>query len=174
MEQPYILTERLILRGFIAGDARDVQRLAGNINVAKMTLNVPHPYENGMAEEWIESHQEKTESGTQLSYAIESLQLGVLLGAIGLIEIEPTQANMGYWVGEQYWGKGYCTEAGVALIDHAFTVLSLKRVYALHLSINPASGRVMQKMGMKHYKTEQRTDRFGKPASMEFYEIECT
>ena len=45
MEQPYILTERLILRGFIASDARDVQRLAGNINVAKMTLSVPHPYD---------------------------------------------------------------------------------------------------------------------------------
>ena len=95
MEQPYILTARLILRSFTASDARDVQRLAGNINVAKMTLNVPHPYENGMAEEWIESHKEKAESGTQLNYAIESLQLGVLLGAISLIEIEPKQTNMG-------------------------------------------------------------------------------
>ena len=127
-----------------------------------------------MAEEWIESHKEKTEAGVQLSYAIESLQLGVLLGVISLIELEPMQANMGYWIGEQYWGKGYCTEAGVALINHAFTVLSLKRVYAQHLSINPASGRVMQKMGMKHYNTEQKVDRYGKPASMEYYEIECT
>ena len=99
----------------------------------------------------------------------------MLLGAISLIEIEPKQANMGYWIGEQYWDKGYCTEAGAALIDHAFSVLSLKRVYALHLFTNPASGRVMQKMCMKHYNTEQRTDRFGKPASMEFYEIvKCT
>jgi len=120
MNQPNLLTERLVLRSFTIKDARDVQRLAGNINVAKMTLNIPHPYENGMAEEWINSHKEKSESGTQLSYAIESLNLGVLLGAISLTHIEPSQANMGYWVGEQYWGKGYCTEAGVALISHAF------------------------------------------------------
>ena len=174
MNQPDLLTERLILRSFTTADARDVQRLAGNINVAKMTLNIPHPYENGMAEEWINSHKEKTQSGSQLSYAIVSLNLGVLLGAISLTHMEPTQANMGYWVGEQYWGKGYCTEAGVALVNHAFSALSLKRVYALHLSSNPASGKVMQKIGMRYYATEERPDRFGKPASMEFYEIECT
>lgn len=174
MNQPNILTERLILRSFITDDARDVQRLAGNLNVAKMTLNIPHPYENGMAEEWINSHKEKPQSGSQLSYAIVSLNLGVLLGAISLTHMERMQANIGYWVGEQYWGKGYCTEAGIALINHAFTALSLKRVYALHLSSNPASGRVMQKMGMKHYNTEKRPDRYGKPATMGFYEIECT
>ena len=174
MNQPNILTERLILRSFTLGDARDVQRLAGNLNVAKMTLNIPHPYENGMAEDWINSHMEKTGSGVQLSYAIESLQLGVLMGAISLTHMETTQANLGYWVGEQYWGKGYCTEAGKALICHAFDALSLKRVYALHLTSNPASGRVMEKIGMTHYATEERQDRCGKPASMEFYEIECT
>jgi len=174
MNQPNILTERLILRTFGLSDARDVQRLAGNINVAKMTLNVPHPYENDMAEEWINSHKEKTDSGIQITYAIESLQLGVLIGAISLTHIEAKQANLGYWVGEQYWGKGYCTEAGKALIDHAFDELLLNRVYALHLTSNPASGRVMQKIGMTHYATEERQDRLGRPASMELYEIECT
>jgi len=174
MKQPDLLTKRLILRSFTVDDARDVQRLAGNFNVAKMTLNIPHPYENGMAEEWISSHKDKSELGVELNYAIVSLKLGILLGAISLIHIESTQSSMGYWIGEEYWSKGYCTEAGIALIDHAFITLSLKRIYALHLSSNPASGKVMEKMGMKHYNTEIRADRFNKPASVEFYEIEST
>ncbi len=174
MKQPNLLTKRLILRSFTLDDAHDIQRLAGNLNVAKMTLNVPHPYENGMAEEWISSHKEKSELGVELNYAIVSLKLGTLLGAISLIHIESTQSSMGYWLGEQYWSKGYCTEAGIALINHAFIALSLKRIYALHLSDNPASGKVMQKLGMKHYATETRADRFGKAASVEFYEIDST
>ena len=59
MEQPEIETERLILRRFTSSDAGIVKELAENYNVAKTTLNVPHPYDEGMAELWIESHPEK-------------------------------------------------------------------------------------------------------------------
>ncbi len=171
MNQPDLKTDRLVLRGFTLNDAKDVQRMAGNINVAKMTLNIPHPYRDGMAEEWINSHPVKLKAGTQLSYAITSSETGVLFGAISLTHIEKTQANLGYWIGEPYWGNGYCPEAGIRLVNFAFDELNLERVYALHLTSNPASGRVMKKMGMKHHSTEQRPDRNGDPASMEFYTI---
>jgi [ribosomal protein S5]-alanine N-acetyltransferase len=57
---------------------------------------------------------------------------------------------MGYWIGVPYWGRGYCTEAAGALLAHAFGPLGLHRVHATHLTRNPASGRVMQKLGMRH------------------------
>lgn len=171
MNQPDLQSKRLFLRSFILTDARNVQRMAGNINVAKMTLNIPHPYNDGMAEEWIESHSEKLEAGIQLSYAITSLDTGLLFGAISLTHIKETQANLGYWIGEPHWGNGFCTEAGVEVVRYALNELKLQRVYANHLTSNSASGRVMQKMGMKHHSSNIASDRYGKPASVEIYTI---
>ena len=56
---------------------------------------------------------------------------------------------MGYWIGLPYWNNGYCTEAARAVVDFAFTDLGLHRIFAHHLVRNPASGRVMQKIGMR-------------------------
>lgn len=67
---PYIETERLILRPFNLEDAKKVQGLAGDIEIAKTTLHIPHPYEDGMAEEWISRHVEEYERGISLTLAI--------------------------------------------------------------------------------------------------------
>ncbi len=171
MKQPDIKTERLILRPFSLNDAAAVQQMAGNYNIAKMTLNVPHPYLPGMAEEWINTHPQNWETRTAVSYVITSKQTKELIGAIGLVSIENGEASMGYWIGETFWGNGYCSEAGAGLVQYGFLSLGLSRVYAEHLSKNPASGRVMQNIGMKHYKTENKPDRNGEIVSMEFYEI---
>ena len=162
------------LRPFSIKDADLVQEMAGNFNVAKMTMNVPHPYLPGKAEQWINDHPLKWESRTGASYAITSKQTKELFGAIGLVSIENGQASIGYWIGEPFWGNGYCSEAGAGLVQYGFSSLGLDRVYAEHLSINPASGRVMQNIGMKHYKTEKKPDRDGKSVRMELYEIERT
>jgi len=174
MNQPDIRRERLILRAFNLEDCGAVQEMAGNFNVAKMTLNVPHPYLPGMAEEWIKTHPQNWKAKTGVSYAIASIGKNKLFGTIGFDSIENGQASMGYWVGEQYWGNGYCSEAGAALVQYGFTSLGLSRVYAEHLSINPASGKVMQNIGMQHYKTENKPDRDGESVSTEFYEIQRT
>jgi ribosomal-protein-alanine N-acetyltransferase len=148
-QRPTLFTERLVLRPFTLADAPDVQRLAGAREVAEMTANIPHPYEDGMAEEWISTHQERFERGEALTLAITRRSDGALVGAIGLVmRAQDARAELGYWIGVPYWGQGYCTEAARALVEYAFEHLGLHRIHATHLKRNPASGRVMQKIGM--------------------------
>ena len=119
--QPVLETERLLLRPFQLSDAKEVQRLAGDKDIASTTLNIPHPYEDGMAEGWIGTHKGLFEEGKGVVYAITSRDDGRLIGAISLMNIVKNhQAEMGYWIGVPYWGKGYCTEAGKALLRYGF------------------------------------------------------
>jgi [ribosomal protein S5]-alanine N-acetyltransferase len=147
--QPVLTTERLVLRPFVWEDAAAVQRLAGAREVADTTLNIPHPYEDGMAEQWIESHAAAFAAGRLVSYAVTDQPSGGLLGTVSL-HLEPTHARgeLGYWFGVPFWGKGYATEAARALVDFGFAHLQLHRIQARHFVRNPASGRVMQKLGM--------------------------
>ena len=71
---------------------------------------------------------------------------------------------MGYWVGAPYWGRGYCTEAARAILRYGFEELGLHRIHAQHFARNPASGRVMQKIGMvyegRQHEHVRKWDRF--------------
>jgi len=148
--QPTLQTERLLLRPFTLVDAAEVQRMAGDYDVASVTGNIPHPYEDGMAEAWINTQQPNYEAGTQATFAITSRSEGILIGAIGLIvNLQHQRAEMGYWVGKEHWNKGYCTEAASVVVRFGFEQLNLRRIEATHLARNPASGRVMQKIGMR-------------------------
>jgi ribosomal-protein-alanine N-acetyltransferase len=149
MEFPRLETARLLLRQFALSDAADVQRLAGDRAIADTTLMIPHPYEDGMAEQWIGTHAPKFDSGEQMTLAIILGESGHLVGAVSLsIDARFDRAELGYWVGKPYWGRGYCTEASRAVVDWGFRELRLNRVFATHFKRNPASGRVMQKLGM--------------------------
>jgi ribosomal-protein-alanine N-acetyltransferase len=150
MQQPELPTVRLLLRPFALSDAPAVQKLAGDRRIADTTLNIPHPYPDGAAESWIATHAPAWQHGVGVSYAITHVDDGRLLGAVGLV-IQPAQAvaELGYWIAVDAWGKGYATEAATALCDLAFMELAVHRMQARHLVRNPASGRVMQKLGMQ-------------------------
>jgi RimJ/RimL family protein N-acetyltransferase len=114
-------------------------------------LNIPHPYENGMAEAWIAQNCEQFQRGEAAHFAIVLRAQNELIGAVGLTFSEPhLRAELGYWIGRQYWSMGYGTEAARAMLDYAFVTRGLNRIEATHLCRNPSSGRVMQKLGMKH------------------------
>lgn len=150
MKRPVIETRRLLLRPFEMSDAADVQRLAGDRAIADTTLNIPHPYEQGMAERWIASHQPEFEAGRLCNFAITRGSTGELIGAIGLRRLEAAEvAELGYWLGVPFWNRGYCTEAAIAVVAFGFEELGLTRVQAHHLLRNPASGRVLVKAGMR-------------------------
>jgi RimJ/RimL family protein N-acetyltransferase len=150
IELPTLYTERLQLRPFRLSDANDVQRLVGDREVAENTMVIPHPYEDGMAESWIETHVATFDAGKNLNLAVVLRESGELAGAIGL-EFHPDHQNaeLGYWIGRPFWGNGYCSEAARAMLDYSFRERNLHRVHAKHYRKNPASGRVMEKIGMK-------------------------
>jgi RimJ/RimL family protein N-acetyltransferase len=170
--QPTLVTARLRLRPFHPDDAADVRRLAGAPEVADTTLNIPHPYEEGMAEAWIATHQPEYEAGRLATFAI-TLADGTLVGAIGLrIRREHERAELGYWVGVPYWNRGYATEAARAMVTFAFSGLGLHRVNAHHMTRNPGSGRVMQKVGMRHEGTlRQHVRKGGRFEDIEMYAV---
>jgi RimJ/RimL family protein N-acetyltransferase len=102
-----------------------------------------------MAEAWIASHQPGFEAGELAAFALTLKSTDELVGAISLtVDAEMQVGEMGYWVGEQFWGAGYCTEAARRIVEFGFEELDLRRIHAMHLQRNPASGRVLQKIGM--------------------------
>lgn len=164
-EQPTLETDRLILRPFVPDDAFDVERLAGMREIADTTLNIPHPYPHGGAAAWIGQHQGAWNDGTSATFAIVAKESGKLVGAISLmIKREHQRAELGYWIAVDSWNTGYATEASQRLIDFAFENLRLHRVEARHMLRNPASGRVMVKLGMQKEGVERdwaiKWDRF--------------
>ncbi|MFN2398499.1 MAG: GNAT family N-acetyltransferase [Gemmatimonadaceae bacterium] len=170
-QRPTIPTKRLILRPFVLTDAADVQRMARDKEIASTTVKIPHPYEDGMAEEWISTHQEAFESDEGLNLAITSRDTGLLVGSVGLrMQREHQRAELGFWVGKPFWGRGYCTEAAAAMVRHGFEAMGLNRIYAYYLSRNPASGRVLEKIGMTHEgRSRQHEIKWG-----QFEDLECS
>ncbi|MDR7856742.1 GNAT family N-acetyltransferase [Tissierella sp.] len=156
--QTIIKTKRLILRPFELSDSKIVQKLAGDSKIAETTLNIPHPYEDGMAESWINTHKDNLINETSITYAIVENETGELIGAISLMGINKVhkKAELGYWIGVPYWGKGYCTDASQAIVEFGFKELNLNRIYALAFESNKGSWRVMEKMGMKYEGTRRQ------------------
>ncbi|MBW4829048.1 MAG: GNAT family N-acetyltransferase [Clostridiaceae bacterium] len=139
IKMPIVETKRLILRPFNFNDRNEVQRLAGDESIAEMTLNIPYPYKDGMAEEWIKTHEKVYKEGKGLNLAIAHKIGKYLIGAIGIsIKKEYDSGELGYWIGKPYWNKGYCTEAAQAMLDYGFKEIGLNRIYANHLRKNPA------------------------------------
>jgi len=170
---PTLRTERLVLRPFDPQDAATVQRLAGAREIAA-TLNIPHPYEDGVAEEWIAGHRGRFAQGRGLTLAITLAGDGQLIGAVSLMSLskEHRHGEMGYWIGVAWWGRGYCTEATRAIAGFGFERMDMDRIHAHHFASNPASGRVMQKLGMTHEGTLRRhVHRWDKIEDMECYGI---
>ena len=147
-QQPTLTTERLVLRPLDLSDAPTVQRLAGDKDIASTTRLIPHPYPPGMAEQWIGSLPELYQRAEMINWGI-AMDGGLLLGTIRLtLNPVDNHAEMGYWVGKPYWNNGYCTEAARAVVAYGFEQLDLERIYANYLARNPASGRVLAKLGM--------------------------
>ena len=143
-EAPKIETDRLLLKFFELKDAERVRELAGDKNVSDTTLNIPHPYERGMAEEWISTHRIKCVLGESVHFAIILKSKKELIGAFSLIIDKGfNRGDLGYCIGRAYWNRGYCTEAARAVLEYGFNQLLLHKITSYHFIRNPSSGKVL-------------------------------
>jgi ribosomal-protein-alanine N-acetyltransferase len=118
---PKIETERLLLRPFELFDGPQVKEFAGDKAIADTTLNIPHPYVHGMAEEWISTHQHKFEEGELANYAIILRATQKLIGGVGLtINRRFNRGELDYLVAKGYWNQGYCTEDAKTILEYGF------------------------------------------------------
>jgi RimJ/RimL family protein N-acetyltransferase len=160
-------TERLRLRPFEPSDAQGLYEVVSAREVAEGTATIPHPYEREWAGEYIASIENENE------LAITLRADGRLVGSIALVvEADHGRGELGYVVGVPYWGQGFATEAARALVAHAFDTLGLNRVFAFCFTRNPASARVLQKLGMTHEGTRRgHTLKWGEYLDSEAYGI---
>lgn len=178
-EAPTLAGERLTLRAFTQDDAPAVAALCNDRRIYDTTLAIPHPYGEGDASAWIGSHGAEASAGRGFDWAITTAEGGVLVGAIGLrISRLRQTAEVGYWVGPSFWGRGYATEALREVMAWAFVHAphpggpGVARVFADHLVQNPASGRVLQKVGMLLVgETPSAAVKDGRPVDTRLYGI---
>lgn len=172
-DQPELMTPRLVLRAFRRSDLERVSELAGEREVALNTLNVPHPYERHHAEEWIGSHRGQYERRESVTFAVTRREDGLLVGAVGLILDGANEtAELGYWIGKPYWGRGYASEAARAVVGWGFSALGLHRVHASHFPRNPASAAVLRRIGMRHEgRLREHVKKWGERLDLERYGI---
>ncbi len=165
---PRIETPRLVLRPFEPADAAVIQPLLDDSEVAANLLRTPFPYTRQDAEDWVVLSRRRIESGEGLPLAVERREASGVIGCVGL-DLAPAhrRAELGYWIGRPYWGRGYATEAGLALVAHGFEALNLNRIHAGYYHWNPASRRVLEKLGM-HPEGVQRAHviRLGRTADL--------
>jgi len=140
-----------MLRPLTLQDAPAVSRLAGKREVADTTITIPHPYSEQQARQWIAGYADLYAQGKVMVFGMEPKRGGSLVGTIGLrdIDVEHSQAELGFWVAVENWRQGYATEAARAVVGYGFEQLGLNRIYAHHMVRNPASGRVLTKIGLK-------------------------
>ena len=170
--QPSLHNEDLILRAFAPSDAGRVQELAGDERIADTTATIPHPYPDGLAEQWIADNGNKWMSREAVTFAITLAPDDELAGAISLMNIEGGEAELGYWVGVPYWGRGIATCAARSVVEFGLEQLGLGRIHARCLSRNPASGKVLLRTGFSHTGTDNSVCGYQQQEqSTEFYEL---
>ena len=126
-KQPTVRTDRLLLRPLTPKDAPELSRLAGRREIADTTISIPHPYSDEQARQWITGLADLCAQGNVVLFGMTLELGGSLVGTIGLrdIDVEHSQAELGFWVAVECWGQGYATEAARAVVGFGFGQLGL-------------------------------------------------
>lgn len=167
----HLTTDRLLLRPYKRTDACRVQALAGEREVAETTLAIPHPYSIEAAESWIENHAKLIENGEAYPFAMVLRDDNLLIGTMTIrTDYQHNKGELAYWVGKDYWGQGYATEAAKRITQFGFDELTLNRVFAQAMSRNKGSTKVMEKVGMSYEGTlKQELFHWGKYEDVDVY-----
>lgn len=132
-----IATPRLLLRAPLPSDKEAIVRGLSNLEVSRWTRRIPFPYSAADAEEWLALPFD----GDGLLKRAIALD-GDLIGVIGI-----ENGEIGYWIAEPHWGRGYATEAARAMTDHAFGTMGMDMLVASYQLGNAASRRILLGLG---------------------------
>lgn len=146
---PEIKTDRLTLRRIEISDLIDLVYQANNEKIADQIFNINYPYTEADAVFRMNVVLQGFEQKNRFIFAITQVDEDKLIGEIGLnLDTDHHRAEMGYWIAEDYWGKGIATEACKAVLKFGFNELGLHKIFATHFKNNPASGKILNKIGM--------------------------
>lgn len=134
------------IRSFHPDDAASAARHIGTLSVARNMNLIPHPYTLKDAEEWIAHATSKTPE-THFAIAVGNEVVGGIGIVTNSVAAMQHSAELGYWLGETFWGQGIMSEAVAAFTDWAFANFDLARLHASVYARNPASARVLEKAG---------------------------
>jgi RimJ/RimL family protein N-acetyltransferase len=139
-----IATKRLVLRAPIRGDVPDLVKLADNKSIADKLVRLPSPYTRADAVGFVEIFAQRPD---ERPYAITLNEK--FIGVVGFSFFEGKPPELGYWLGEPYWGQGYMTEAVRGLIEAAHKTHHFELIAARALADNTGSLNVLEKAGFK-------------------------
>lgn len=144
-----VVTARLILRPPLPGDAAAFAGVANNMDIASQMSGLPHPFTEKDAESWIAATQANTDS-RKISFVIALRGDGTVAGATGIRPDDDGDAEINYFLGDAFWGRGLATEAAQGIIDHAFTTQDIERIVGRCRTSNRGSRRVLEKCGFQY------------------------
>lgn len=146
---PTLRTKRLILNQVKPKDIPDIVTYAGNKKITETTRTMPHPYFEEDAIAWINMVNQGFRNKDKYIFAIREKSTEAFMGGIGLsIAVDDNRAELGYWIAECFWNKGYTSEAVKSILKFGFEELDLNKITAAYIDTNIASGKIMDKNGM--------------------------
>jgi ribosomal-protein-alanine N-acetyltransferase len=139
------------LRTLKNSDAYSVYKNANDREISKYT-RLPYPYRLKHAYNFVRLCQENYKKKTDYELGIESKETGKIIGMISLMHLDNLlrNAEVGYWLGKQYWRRGITLEALTLILDYGFHTLQLVRVYAKVMHPNLPSIRLLQRAGFRY------------------------
>ncbi len=142
---PIIETPRLTLRALQHDDLAEFVLLLDNWNISRWLSRVPYPYMLQDGENWLKLTQSKWRRQNEMALVAVARDSGKIIGGGSLFFVD---GEIGYWIGEPYWGRGYATEITLAFMDYAFTKTPLVEVFSAVMPGNEKSIAVQRKAGM--------------------------
>ncbi|HXN89764.1 MAG TPA: GNAT family N-acetyltransferase, partial [Methylocella sp.] len=131
-------TERLVLRRPTLADVKAIARLANDRRIAENTRRLPHPYSQDHAVDFVRA---VANDRPETVFLIEHHH--VPIGMVGIDWREPAMPELGYWLGVEYWGRGFGTEAARAVIDFIFEAFDVEQLISGARVANPASRNIL-------------------------------
>ena len=143
--RPFVLeTERLVLRRPTLADVKSIAHLANDRRIADNTRRLPHPYTPEDAVEFVGALANEIRN---THFLIE--HDASLIGMVGVDWRDPDAPELGYWLGVDFWGRGFATEAARAVIDFTFEEFSIDTLFSGARVTNPASRNILEKCGFQ-------------------------